>query len=307
VLDDFFDDAGVRAAFGAHLGFSARRCGDAGWLFERRRLGMRRVEIAPIGFYTRLDGGRDAAALQALIDAAPAPLTRVRINLNPLEPQAAALARHALSRGYQVHRQETHLLHLAPTIAEMRQRYHATKRNQVAKANALASNIVLASTAAHMDDYHAAYRASLQRWGREQAVYPPSFLDALAACAPVRVWMNYVAGRLACSMVVLYSRRYALYWQGVSQIAPDQKAAFPMVRLMDAVLEDLSRTGIPCLNLGASEGLPAVRRFKEEFGAQACAYGALVHEGMAWRALQRARASLDFPGLRAGLPWRRGG
>lgn len=293
MLEDFFDDAGVRAAFEAHLGFSARRCGAAGWAFERRRFGLRRVELAPIGFYTGLGAeGETAAAVDALktlIDAAPAPLTRVRINLNPLGPQAAALARHAAARGYTTIDNETHLLHLAPTMPMTRLNYHATKRSQVSKVNALASTIVQAATPAHLDDYHTAYCASLQRWGRDHAVYPRAFLEALAASASVRMWMNYVGGRLACAMVVLYSRRYALYWQGVSQIGTDQKAAFPMVRLMDAVLDDLTRAGIPCLNLGASDGLPTVRRFKEEFGARPVAYASLLHEGPAWRALERVR------------------
>jgi hypothetical protein len=73
-----------------------------------------------------------------------------------------------------------------------------------------------------------------------------------------------------------------------------------MVRLMDAVIQDLCARGVPVLNLGASEGLPQVQRFKEEFGARPLAYSALQWESTAWRWLYRAR------GLARGLVARPG-
>jgi hypothetical protein len=46
---------------------------------------------------------------------------------------------------------------------------------------------------------------------------------------------------------------------------------------------------VPVLNLGASEGLPQVQRFKEEFGARPAAYSTLQWESAAWRWLKRLR------------------
>jgi CelD/BcsL family acetyltransferase involved in cellulose biosynthesis len=192
---------------------------------------------------------------------------------------------------------QTHLLDLRPGLPALRRGYHATKRNQVAKPVKIDSRIAQARTEADLQPYFEVYAHSLQRWGREGAwPYPRQlFLDLLHSPA-VRIWTHHVQGRLACAVVILESRHQALYWQGVSRIDEDQKAAHPMVRLMDAVIQDLCARGVPVLNLGASEGLPQVQRFKEEFGAQPLAYSALQWESTAWRWLQRARGLRARPG-----------
>ena len=104
-----------------------------------------------------------------------------------------------------------------------------------------------------------------------------------------------MAGRLACAMVVLAGRRHALYWQGVSHIEADQKSAHPMARLLDAVVQRLHAQGVTHFNLGASQGLPNVQRFKEEFGAQPVAYASLVHDSRLWRLWGFARGRIIRP------------
>jgi hypothetical protein len=221
----------------------------------------------------------------------------VRVQLNPLCPEAARLAERAAAQGWRVLPRQTHLLDLRPGLPALRRGYHATKRNQVAKPVKIDSRIAQARTEADLQPYFEVYAHSLQRWGREGAwPYPRQlFLDLLHSPA-VRIWTHHVQGRLACAVVILESRHQALYWQGVSRIDEDQKAAHPMVRLMDAVIQDLCARGVPVLNLGASEGLPQVQRFKEEFSAQPLAYSALQWESTAWRWLQRARGLRARPG-----------
>lgn len=291
MVDDLFEDAALRTAFETGLGFSARNWGASGWAFERSRMGLRRVEAGPVGLYACLCSSTTAAeGLQAQMAVVRRSWrTRARINLNPLEAHATTLAERAHALGFGVITGQTHLLQLSPSMADTRRRYHATKRSQVTRAVALDSVILRAATAQHLDDYFGAYAASLVRWGRAQPPYPRTMFDALLASPSTRIWMHYVAGRLACAMVVLVCRPYALYWQGVSQIEPDQKAAFPMARLMDAVLLDLTNAGVPWMNLGASDGLPNVRRFKEEFGGQPRACLSFVHEPAVWRAWNAAR------------------
>jgi hypothetical protein len=53
-------------------------------------------------------------------------------------------------------------------------------------------------------------------------------------------------------------------------------------------------------NLGASQGLPNVQRFKEEFGARPAAYASLVHESRLWRGVKRLQEAMQ--GLRGGRP-----
>jgi hypothetical protein len=294
-LEDLFDDPVLRAAIGRAAGLQVL---EPHGLFEQRRLGLRRWEWAPYGLYAPVCADpQRAQALADFLNRAPGRASQVRVQLNPLCPEAARLAERAAAQGWRVLPRQTHLLDLRPGLPALRRGYHATKRNQVAKPVKIDSRIGQARTEADLQPYFEVYAHSLQRWGRAGAwPYPRQlFLDLLHSPA-VRIWTHHVHGRLACAVVILESRHQALYWQGVSRIDEDQKAAHPMVRLMDAVIQDLCARGVPVLNLGASEGLPQVQRFKEEFGAQPRAYSALQWESTAWRWLQRARGRRDRPG-----------
>jgi hypothetical protein len=158
----------------------------------------------------------------------------------------------------------------------------------VRRAPALASVITCTRDPAALQGYFEVYAASAQRWGRGAPPYPRALFEALLRSPCTQLWTHHVAGRLACAMVVLAGRQHALYWQGVSHIEDDQKAAHPMARLFDAVVGSLAEQGVAHFNLGASEGLPTVRRFKEEFGAQPRACTVLLHESRRWRLAQRA-------------------
>ena len=231
-----------------------------------------------------------AQALAEFLSRAPGRASQVRVQLNPLCSEAGRMEEQAAAQGWRVLPRETHLLDLRPGLEALRRGYHATKRNQIAKPVKVDSRIALARTEADLQPYFEVYAHSLQRWGRAGVwPYPRQlFLDLLQS--PVaRIWTHQVQGRLACAVVILECRHQALYWQGVSHIEPDQKPAHPMVRLMDAVIQDLCARGVPVLNLGASEGLPQVRRFKEEFGARPAGYSTLQWESAAWRWLQRLR------------------
>ena len=299
MFDDLFDDAALRLAFEATLGVRSRpwdvMASPPRWFFERTRYGLRDVELGPIGLYSPVCVSEAAydRLLTFIGEARSSPLARVRVNVNPLDARADDLAQHAAACGYRIVQNQTHLLNIEPSIDAMRQRYHGTKRYQALRDVKPRFSIGVATDAAQLEDYFTVYADSLQRWGRAGFIYPRALFTALLACPSAKFWMNHVEGRLACAMVVLHCRSYALYWQGVSKIDADQKAAYPMVRLMDAVLQDLALSGIPCLNLGASDGLPNVRRFKEEFGARAVAYPSLVYESPVWRTLAGARRLLN--------------
>ena len=289
LFDDLFDDPVLRSAVGRAAGLQAL---EPRGLFERRRLGLRRWEWAPYGLYAPVCADpQRAEALAQFLNLAPGRASQARLQLNPLCPEAGRLAQQAAAQGWRVLPRETHLLDLRPGLEALRRGYHATKRNQIAKPVKLDSRIALARTEADLQPYFEVYDRSLQRWGRSGAwPYPRQlFLDLLHSPA-ARIWTHQVQGRLACAVVMLESRHQALYWQGVSRIDEDQKRAHPMARLMDAVIQDLCARGVPVLNLGASEGLPQVRRFKEEFGARPAAYSTLQWESAAWRWLRGARA-----------------
>lgn len=291
LLDDLFDDPVLRAAIGRAAGLRALEPSGPHGVFEQRRLGLRRWEWAPYGLYAPVCANpQRTRALADFLDRAPGRASQARLHLNPLCPEAGRLTQQAAAQGWRVLPRETHLLDLRPGLEALRRGYHATKRNQIAKPLKLDSRIALARTEADLQPYFEVYSRSLQRWGRAGAwPYPRQLFVDLLLSPAARIWTHQVQGRLACAVVILECRHQALYWQGVSHIEPDQKAAHPMVRLMDAVIQDLCARGVPVLNLGASEGLPQVQRFKEEFGARPAAYSTLQWESAAWRWLKRLR------------------
>ena len=265
-----------------------------GWFFDRRRLGFVNLEVCPFGIYAPIcndesDAGR---LLAVLAESRHFRVGRISVHLNPLEARAAHIADVALQHGFAVRKRQTHLLQIADSIEQMRQSYHPTKRHQAARSVNSDSVVLLARSGNHLDDYFSVYSRALSRWGRSEALYSRELFEGLIESDAVKLWLNYVNGRLACAMLVLYCSRFALYWQGVSSVEDDQKKAFPGVRLMDAVVQDLISMSIPCLNLGSSESLPTVRRFKEEFGAQPVDYVSLAYQSRTWSALASLRQGL---------------
>lgn len=283
-VDEFLEEPSLRAALAAPLGLQALAWPGAGTVYRRRHLGLTQLELAPLGLYAA-----SSASLESFIDSAPGRASRVTLNVDPLDSRSDALVARAAAGGWRVLRRETHLLALDRTLDELRRGYHATKRAQVRREPALPWRIDCVRDVWALDAYYGLYTAAAARWGRSGPPYPRRLLEAVLASPAAELWLMHVRERPACAMIVLVSRRFALYWQGASHIDDDQKAAFPMVRLMDTVIGSLLARGVACLNLGASDGLPNVRRFKEEFGARAAGYPTLIHESTVWRALARLR------------------
>jgi hypothetical protein len=292
--NDLFDDDALRRAFERALDLQVCCAYGEGlgrrWYFRRRKLGLVQLEMCPLGFYAAVCG--DEAQLAGLLGflkrARRPPAGRVRIHLNPLETHRSEILERAAALGYRARRLQTHIVRTGPSIDQMRSAYHATKRYESLRVTGIPSEILVASEARHLRDYLEAYRHSLERWGRRDFIYPPALFEGLMSSPSVKIWMNYVLGRLACAMVVIYCERFAFYWQGVSRVDEDQKRAYPVVKLMDAVLQDMVESGIPCLNMGASDGLPNIRKFKEGFGAQPSEYISLEYASVPWLALAGA-------------------
>jgi hypothetical protein len=307
-LADWWDDPAWRAALAVPLGMTALAWPGLGTVYQRRRFGLAQLELAPLGLYAPVsvsqrasgrapDSAPASARLEDFIDRAPRQAARVTLNLDPLDPRRDALAARAAAAGWQVLPRSTHLLALDGAPEALRRGYHATKRAQVRRAPALPCRVECVRGPGRLDDYWPLYEAAAARWGRAGPPYPRALFEALLASPAVELWLMHVAGRPACGAVVFVGRRAALYWQGAARIDEHTRGTFPMLRLMDALIASLAARGVPWLNLGASEGLPSVARFKEELGARAVAYPTLRRESVAWRALAALAGLRGLRGL----------
>ena len=87
-------------------------------------------------------------------------------------------------------------------------------------------------------------------------------------------------------MIVFYGTNEAFYWHGATIVSPEYKKLFSVVKLINYVIKDMHSKNIQYLNMGASEGLDGVKRFKESIGAEEYRYSAFKFESKIYKLLK---------------------
>lgn len=114
---------------------------------------------------------------------------------------------------------------------------------------------------------------SSRRWGRKRPRYPWSLLRAIcdeADGVSVRLWLADVHGETAAGAICFYGKQEVFYWSGA--MFESLAHARPNNLLHWTILADAQALGYTQYNLGASDHLAGVRRFKEGFGARPLQY-----------------------------------
>jgi hypothetical protein len=124
---------------------------------------------------------------------------------------------------------------------------------------------------------------SAQRWKRDRPSVPLSLLTETIGrgAEHAEVWVARYDGAAIAGGTVLYGSSEAYFWTAAmrSDYGPLRPHNLLNVRLM----ERACARGCDYLNLGESEGLPGVRRFKESLGAMAVTYPVLQSESLRLR------------------------
>jgi hypothetical protein len=120
--------------------------------------------------------------------------------------------------------------------------------------------------------YYAILEESAMRWGRKTPTYPRSLLDALVARggADVEIWFAMFEGAPIAGGVMLYGADEVSFWSAAMR--SDFGALRPSNALNVALIRAAADRKVRWYNLGSSEGLPGVQRFKEGVGAVTLAY-----------------------------------
>lgn len=113
-------------------------------------------------------------------------------------------------------------------------------------------------------------------WQQEvKSVFPVDFFSAMVKGGVADLWLISLRGRCIGAAIFLKGRGEVLY-----QASGTEKLGGP-VAAMDALIWSAARhyrdSGFQSLNLGASEGLDSVRRFKEKFGAESISYRRAIY------------------------------
>ena len=132
-----------------------------------------------------------------------------------------------------------------------------------------------------IDRYYAILEESVTRWGRDKPPFTKRLLEALVARGKddVQIWFAVYEGEPIAGGVMLYGADEAYFWSAAMRT--DFGTLRPSNALNVALINDTAARGIRWYNLGSSEGLPGVARFKDSLGA-------VRHRYVTWKREHRA-------------------
>lgn len=154
-------------------------------------------------------------------------------------------------------------------------------------------------TQSAIDTYYALVEASAARWGASAPPFPKRLLEGLVAFGgrDVEIWFARLGDEPIGGGVVLYGSQEMFFWSAAMR--HEHARLRPSNALNVALIRAAAARGVHWYNLGSSEGLPGVERFKRGLGAAELPYLELHHERGAYRLYSRVRASLSRPGAPA--------
>ncbi len=126
-----------------------------------------------------------------------------------------------------------------------------------------------------VDAYYELLRASAQRWGIPEPVERRRLISALRNYgeSDVEIWFASVDGHAIAGGVVLYGSNELFFWSAA--MLSEFGRLRPSNALNFALLRAAAARGVRWYNLGSSEGLPGVERFKLGLGARPLSYASL--------------------------------
>ena len=176
---------------------------------------------------------------------------------------------------------ETHLLDLCGSDADLLQRLRPRMRSYLRRFEQLGFEFSIANDLAALRECHRWYREGSRAWqAAATSLMPEGFFTALAGDGGAEVWTVLWQGQSVGAALFLAGRDEVQY-----QASGTQRIDAP-VSAMEALLWQAARhhrdRGRSMLNLGASEGLDSVARFKEKFGARPTTYLRVPYLLPAW-------------------------
>ena len=140
--------------------------------------------------------------------------------------------------------------------------------------------------------YYGMLKEASERWGLAKPPFPVELLEGLVSYGDenVEIWFAQCDNHPIAGGVVVFGSQELFFWSAAL------RQSFAQLRPSNALNVDLIRAAaarnMHWYNLGASEGLPGVERFKRGLGARAISYMELLHESIPFNAYTRLKASI---------------
>ncbi|HEV7179873.1 MAG TPA: GNAT family N-acetyltransferase [Candidatus Baltobacteraceae bacterium] len=140
--------------------------------------------------------------------------------------------------------------------------------------------------------YYAMLEEASARWGLTEPTISRELLDAVIARGGenVELWFAQLDGEAIAGGVILFGRDELFFWSAAMR--RDFSQYRPSNALNARLLERAIERDVRWYNLGASEGLHGVERFKHDLGAHDVTYSALIVRSPGYRLYDSVRTAL---------------
>jgi len=138
--------------------------------------------------------------------------------------------------------------------------------------------------------YYGLLEESARRWGMKRPHLPRELFEAVVEFGgdDVEIWIARYKGEAIAGGVMLYGSREAFFWSAA--LRAEYADLRPSNLLNTEMIRGASERGMQWYNLGASEGLPGVARFKESLGAEFINYSSMTWQSQLYKNYLKLRA-----------------
>jgi len=253
------------------------------------RLGWRELVGMPLGTYTCALRDDGTLASSREFEAAIAAISRTCDALTlipwPLGAVPAGFSTRRTSH-------ETAVIDVSNGAEEALRGVAGVSRRMAGQAERRGVTCAPLRSALGVTTYYSMLREAAERWGLAKPPFPQELLEGLVAYGgtDVEIWFAQCDNHPIAGGVIVFGSQELFFWsaamrQAFSHLRPSNSLNF-------ALIEAAAERKLHWYNLGASEGLPGVERFKRGLGAKNVPYTQLHYQSLRFNAYTRLRSSL---------------
>jgi hypothetical protein len=144
-----------------------------------------------------------------------------------------------------------------------------------------------------VDVYYDLLSESATRWGLSSPRLPKNFYAAVMEFGgnDAEIWIARYEGEAIAGLLALYGSLEVSIWSAAMRA--DVSTLRPQNILNVTLFRVAADRGLRWYNLGASEGLPGVKRFKDGLGAETLIYRSYRYSGITYSIYGKLRSFLD--------------
>ncbi len=249
---------------------------------SRSRMRPRTIEAFPLGGYSCV---LDESGVPADAKAATEVLHEAASHAGAFSFTAWPLADQPDTDGFECTTYETAVIDCARGLETALSGMRGVTRRMAGQAIRRGVTCERHTTDARgLDTYYAMLEEASAGWGLERPTISRPLLDAVAhyGSEDVELWFAMLDGEAIAGGIVLIGAQELFFWSAAMR--REFSRYRPSNALNARLIERACERGVRWYNLGASEGLSGVERFKTDLGATAIAYNRISNRTPAYRA-----------------------